>query len=126
MQCSRRVARGIARGMAVCVSMNGIGFAATASKRPFVVADAIAMTTVVQSDEAPDGLIFSPDGTEFLVVTSVGDLATNTNVYRLLAYRNSDPEHPPIGRVLATFASSSNRHAIAEPMGRFFDGLLCR
>jgi hypothetical protein len=84
-------------------------------KRSFTVVDAINVTWIASSDEAPSGVISSPDGTRHLAVVYRGDLSNNTNVYRLMLYDTRAGKVPSSGRVIAAFASSSNREAITLP-----------
>lgn len=88
--------------------------------RPYTLADSISMTRVV-SDEETGGppFLFSPDGTQVLLVTEQGDLRQGVRRFSLLRYRTRDVLSFVQGRsgrvtpdVLITLESASNADAI--------------
>jgi hypothetical protein len=88
------------------------------AKRSVTVADSIQMTRLADPNYtggAPSsGIVakFSPDGKRFVVILKKGNLEANTNEYSLVLFRTSEVFLSPKPRVLASFASSSNRPAI--------------
>jgi hypothetical protein len=58
--------------------------------------------------------IFSPNGKEFLIRVKKGNVERNLIQYSLLLFETSEAFQSPIGRVLLTMASSSNREAIQQ------------
>jgi dipeptidyl aminopeptidase/acylaminoacyl peptidase len=93
------------------------GFAEEAQKRDITVRDIIETTTVGQhvdigSPGKADPAWFSPDGRQFIVLLTNGNLARNTNDTRVLLYRTADALHSPKPEVLATLSSSSEKQAI--------------
>lgn len=81
------------------------------------MADAIQMTRWADENgffgESPRSAgIFSPDGSQFIVVVKKGNLEHNTNDYSLLLFPAKDALRGPGMRVLLTMSSSSNREAV--------------
>ncbi len=98
------------------------------SKRAVTVADAIRMTqfgdeVYLRGLPPRDGVSqFSPDGTQFVVLTKKGNIEKNTNDYSLLLFYADGALKAPAPRVLVTFSSSSNRPGIQEV--KWLDGRL--
>lgn len=93
------------------------GFAEEAQKQDITVVDGIETTTVGQhvdigSPGKADPAWFSPDGRQFIVLLTNGNLARNTNDTRILLYQTADALHSPKPEVLATLSSSSERQAV--------------
>jgi dipeptidyl aminopeptidase/acylaminoacyl peptidase len=88
-------------------------------QRPVTITDAIEMTRLGESYYAHKGgpysgeaAQFSPDGQRFVIVLRKGDVASNTNEYRILLWRTSDVFHAPQAETILTISSSSNAPAI--------------
>jgi len=107
--------------MAVFMIVQGAqGQTGVAGKRGVTIADAIAMTQwsdMMYFLGAPAGNrvgLFSPDGTQFVVVVRKGNLKDNSNEYSILLFRTKEAFEAPRPVVVATMASTSNRQAIRD------------
>jgi len=87
------------------------------SKRPITVEDAVGITRTESLDSSasnsPDGL-FSPDGSQFLVVLKKSNIEKNTNDFSLLLYRTVDVFHSPKADLLLKMSSSSSNDGITK------------
>src|SRR5260370_22418692 len=93
---------------------------AESPKRAVTVADAIRMTefgdeAYIRGQSPRDGVAqFSPDGTQFVVLTKRGNIEKNSNDYSLLLFRVNGVLKAPAPTVLVAFSSSSNRPGIQQ------------
>jgi hypothetical protein len=90
-------------------------------QRLVTVADAIRMNRVAGSAHtrwrytgasSSDFAVFSPNGEKFVIVLKKGNLEKNTNDYSMLLFATDKVFERPVPRILASFASSSNREGI--------------
>jgi dipeptidyl aminopeptidase/acylaminoacyl peptidase len=96
------------------------GFAQNLPSEPakVTVSDAIRMTVWANREYFLGGVsndpvaLFSPDGTQFVIVLRRGNLEANTNEYSLLLFWTKDAFNNPKPDVLTTMSSSSNHEAI--------------
>src|SRR5260221_6328010 len=94
------------------------GFAqAPSDRRPVTVKDSIRMSLLGAhlwggSDENP--ALFSPDGSQFVVVEQHGDLTGNTNEFSLLWFATGEIFARPVPKVLARFSSQGNTPGICD------------
>ncbi len=92
----------------------------TAERRRITVRDTIEMTEFADRGYFLGGApsspvaLFSPDGNQFLLRLKKGDVERNVVRYWLLLFQTSKAFHDPVGRVVVTMESSSNREAIAQ------------
>ena len=90
------------------------------AKRRITVKDTIEMTEFADrgyflggEPSAPVG-IFSPNGKQFLIRLKKGNVERNVVEYSLLLFQASEAFESPVGQVLLTMSSSSNREAIQQ------------
>lgn len=89
-----------------------VGQAPRGGSRPVTVADSIEMNVVTSSRE---GLAyFSPDNSQFAVLTHKGDVRTNSNVYSILLFKSADVFRSPRTDVIATLSTTTSQPAISD------------
>jgi dipeptidyl aminopeptidase/acylaminoacyl peptidase len=109
-------------GLVACLGCvphrNGDGKAA--GKRRITVRDTIEMTEFADrgyfrggTPDAPVA-VFSPNGKQFLIRLKKGNVEQNVVEYRLLLFQTAEAFQSPVGHLLLTMSSSSNREAIQQ------------
>jgi hypothetical protein len=89
-----------------------MGQAPVPASRPVTVADSIEMNVASSSRE---GLAyFSPDKSQFVVLTHKGDIPTNSNIYSLWLLKSADAFQSPRSEVIATLSTTTNQPAIRD------------
>lgn len=89
-------------------------------KRRITVKDTIEMTEFADrgyflgGEPSSPVAIFSPNGKQFLVRLKKGNVERNVIEYSLLLFQTSGVFQSPVGQVLLTMSSSSNREAIQQ------------
>lgn len=90
----------------------------SSAKRPVTVADMVRMNKIVGDETYDVGpvkpAVFSRDGRRFAVLIQRGDLQRNTVATSILVFRADQAFDRPRPDTILTFASSSNRPAIAN------------
>lgn len=133
MICRLRV---VVAGAALVILFPGLPLDAQATQadtaeasvsRSVTVADSIKMTLLGELEARHFGTspaVFSPDRRQFVVVSQRGHIASNTNEFSLLWFASEGVFERPAPRVLATFATRSNRAGISNVQWRDNDTLL--
>ena len=89
-------------------------------KRRITVKDTIEMTEFADrgyflgGEPSSPVAIFSPNGKQFLIRLKKGNVERNLVEYSLLLFQTREAFQSPVGRVLVTMSSSSNREAIQQ------------
>ena len=89
-------------------------------KRRITVRDTIEMTEFADRSYFLGGppaspvAIFSPNGKQFLIRLKKGDVERNIVRYWILLFQTNEALHSPVGRVVVSMESSSNREAIEQ------------
>lgn len=102
-----------------CLPSQGSDGRAT-GKRRITVKDTIEMTEFADRGYFLGGApaspvaIFSPNRKQFLIRLKKGNIERNVIQYSLLLFETSEAFHSPVGHVLLTMSSSSNREAIQQ------------
>src|SRR5260370_17628621 len=108
----------VSLGYATAQERGRDGRKAESPKRAVTVADAIRMTqfgdeAYIRGQSPRDGVAqFSPDGTQFVVLTKRGNIEKNSNDYSLLLFRVNGVLKAPAPTVLVAVSPSSNRPGI--------------
>jgi dipeptidyl aminopeptidase/acylaminoacyl peptidase len=90
------------------------------AKRRITVKDTIEMTEFADrgyflgGEPSSPVAIFSPNGKQFLIRLKKGNVERNVIEYSLLLFQTSEAFQSPVGQVLVTMSSSSNREAIQQ------------
>jgi hypothetical protein len=90
------------------------------AKRRITVKDTIEMTEFADrgyflgGEPSSPVAIFSPNGKQFLIRLKKGNVERNVVEYSLLLFETSEAFQSPVGQVLLTMSSSSNREAIQQ------------
>src|SRR5579885_1414836 len=103
----------------VCLCQGAEGQSQDA-KRRITVKDTIEMTEFADrgyflgGEPSSPVAIFSPNGKQFLIRLKKGNVERNVVEYSLLLFQASQAFKSPVGQVLLTMSSSSNREAIQQ------------
>lgn len=90
------------------------------AKRRITVKDTIEMTQFADrgyflgGEPSSPVAIFSPSGKQFLIRLKKGNVERNVVEYSLVLFQTSEAFQSPVGKVLLTMSSSSNREAIQQ------------